>query len=1097
MNSAQPSRLALVALMGVSLAFVARVTAAEDGVAGATIREELPEGVTVTRLETHLQSVSLESPYASAQMVISGFTPNGDRVDVTRMVKISGADKVVEVTSRGQVKALRDGESILRFRMGELEAKLPVKVANHGTPKPAIFTRDVTPIISKLGCNAGTCHGSAKGKNGFKLSLRGYDPAFDHAALTDDLEGRRFNRAAPDRSLFLLKVSGVVPHVGGVLTGSGENYYSIFRSWVAAGAPLDLEAPRVTGIEIFPANPIIQRAGMTQQFAVVASFSDGEQRDVTALSFFESSDTEAIHVDKAGLAVALRRGEAALLVRYEGNYAAAPIVIMGDRRGFEWKDVTEYNYVDTLVYDKLQSVKTLPSEVCSDAEFIRRVNLDLTGIQPSPKQVRFFLADRRESRVKREELIDRLIGSADFVDHWSNKWADLLQVNRKFLGAEGAEALRGWINDAVASNMPYDEFVYSVLGAEGSTLKNPPAAYYKVLRDPESLLENTTQLFLGVRFSCNKCHDHPFERWTQDNYWELASFFARVGRKDAPGSTKMSRRAATQTNIPAFEEIIFDKEEGEVTPPNGKAVEAVFPYQHKAKLPEAGHRRELVARWVAAAENPYFAKSYVNRIWSYFLGIGIIEPVDDIRAGNPPTNPELLERLTNDFIGSDFDTRKLMALILKSRVYQHSIGTNEWNLDDTLNFSHAMARRLPAETLYDAIHAATGSRTRLPGMRPGTRAAELLDSSVKLSDGFLDLFGKPPRESACECERSSGMSLGQSLSLVNGPTVADAIRDPENNIASLVETIEDNGRVVEELFLSFLCRKPTEAESNALVKTLDAKDRVNLAALTETEKQTVAEALEQWEKGVNVPTWVAFEPEFYRSTGGATFTPKDDGSVLVSGERPEKDTYTVVGTTDLEGITAVRLEVIPDESQPKKSTGRSDSGEFLLSEISVTAQPLNATEKAVAVKLQNASSAGRQNASESIDGKNDDGRGWGNDQPKDRHVKAVFEFKEDVAAKSGTLLTFTLDQLRGENRTIGRFKLWLTGTARPVRAIQVPDNVAEILYVPQDKRSEKQNNVIYTYFIQSKPELARLVRRNAAQDIAWALVNSPAFLFNR
>ena len=1105
MNSAQLFRvrsasLALAALVGLGLVFATRGVSAAEPAADLAAREELPEGITVTRLEAYPAEVSLDSPYAYAQIVVTGLMPSGDRVDVTRMVSASSDGAVVEVTPRGQVNSLEDGETTVSFRMGELATEVHVKVANQGGEAPVSFTTDVMPSLSKLGCNAGTCHGSAKGKSGFKLSLRGYDPVFDHTALTDDVEGRRVNRAAPDRSLFLLKVSGVVPHVGNVLTRPGEDYYSILRSWVAAGAPLDVDAPGVVGIEVYPSNPVIQRAGMMQQFAVIATYSDGRRRDVTAQSFFESSDNEAITVDGGGVAVALRRGEAALLVRYQGNYAAAPVVIMGDRRDFEWKEVPEYNYVDTLVYKKLRTVKTLPSDVCSDAKFVRRLFLDVTGIQPSPKQVRFFLADRRESKIKREELVDRLVGSAEFVDHWSNKWADLLQVNRKFLGAEGAEALHGWITDALASNVPYDEFVYSVLGATGSTLKNPPAAYYKVLRDPESLMENTTQLFLGVRFNCNKCHDHPFERWTQDNYWELASFFARVGRKDAPGSKKMPRRAATQTNIPAFEEIIFDKEDGEVVTPTGKTVQAAFPYEHEATMPAKAHRREMIARWISAAENPYFAKSYVNRIWSYFLGLGIIEPIDDLRAGNPPTNPELLDRLTSDFIASNFDTRKLMKLILKSRVYQHSIRTNEWNVDDALNFSHGIARRLPAETLYDAIHTATGSRTKLPGMRPGARAAELLDSSVKLKDGFLDLFGKPPRESACECERTSGMSLGQSLSLVNGPTVADAIRDPENDIASLIETEADDGRVVEELFLSFLCREPTEAESVALKKTLDPVDRANLAALTAAEKQTIAEALLQWEKDVNIPTWVAFEPEFFKSTGGATFTVQDDGSVLVGGESPDKDTYTVVGATNLDSVTAVRLELLPDESQPKKGVARSDNGEAMLSEISVTALPLSAAEKAVAVELQNASSSysRRGGAGEAINGKNDDDRGWGvRREDTTKNLKAVFEFKADVAGKGGSLLTFTLDQRRGSKKTIGRFKLWLSSTARPVRAITVPENIAAILYMPQDKRSAEQNDTIYKYFIRSKPEFARLVRLNAAQDIAWALVNSPAFLFNR
>ncbi|MEX0585664.1 MAG: DUF1549 domain-containing protein, partial [Pirellulales bacterium] len=348
----------------------------------------------------------------------------------------------------------------------------------------------------------------------------------------------------------------------------------------------------------------------------------------------------------------------------------------------------EHNYIDTLVYDKLKRTKILPSDLCNDAEFVRRVYLDLIGLPPQPEQVAAFLADARETRVKREELINSLVGSPDFIENWTNKWADLLQVNKKFLGDEGAAAFRNWIQQAVATNMPYDRFAYQVLTASGSNMENPPASYFKVLRVPEDTMENTTQLFLAVRFNCNKCHDHPFERWTQDQYYQLSAYFAQVGRKDAPEFAARKIGGTAVEGAKALVEVIYDRASGDVTHARTGVVTAPkFPYDHTDVAPAGASRREQLARWIASKENQYFAKSYVNRIWSYLLGVGIIDPIDDIRAGNPATNPELLDRLTADFVASGFDAQRLFRTICASRVYQHSIVTNRWNEDDEINYS--------------------------------------------------------------------------------------------------------------------------------------------------------------------------------------------------------------------------------------------------------------------------------------------------------------------------------------------------------------------------------------------------------------------------
>ena len=792
----RPALLCAWCIAACSFASIARADAETQSTAAP---ERLPDGVQVLRLDVVPASIELVHRYDARQILVFGELTNGQRADVTRMVTVEQEPELLAVSAGLSVRPKTDGQGQLRISLGGLLVAVPVAVSGTEAPYDVDFVGDVMPVLSKAGCNAGTCHGAKDGKNGFKLSLRGYDPAFDHRALTDDLAARRFNRAEPDESLMLLKASGAVPHVGGVRTRPGEPYYEILRAWIAGGGTIDLEAPRVTQIELYPQNPVIAMPYMTQQMVVMATFADGRKRDVTSEAFIESGQIEILDADEQGRVTALRRGEAAVLARFEGAYASTTVTVMGDRSGFAWEEVPEFNYIDTLVYDKLKRVRVLPSPLADDATFLRRVYLDITGLPPDPEVVRAFLADERETQVKRDEVVDRLVGSPEYVEHWTNKWSDLFTVNSKFLTEKGAWALRNWVRQAVAENMPYDQMAYQILTASGSTFVNPPAAYMRTLREPDMAMENSTQLFLGVRFNCNKCHDHPFERWTQNQYYDLAAFFAQIGRKRGanPG-----------------EEVIYDTPgRGEVKhPTSGQTVPPSFPYEHSDLAAEDANRRVQFAHWVVSPENQYFATSFVNRVFSYLMGVGLIEPVDDIRAGNPPTNPQLLKRLTDDFVSHGFDVEHLIRTICKSRAYQHAVETNEWNEDDTINYAHATARRLQAETLYDAIQQAMGIRADLPGVPAGYRAAQLADASTKLPGGFLDLFGRPPRESACECERSGGVVLGQALTLVNGEVIADAIANKGNRLTRLILQYQDDAQVVDELFLAVLCRPPTEAE---------------------------------------------------------------------------------------------------------------------------------------------------------------------------------------------------------------------------------------------------------------------------------------------
>src|SRR6266446_3458819 len=469
--------------------------------------EKLPPGAEITKIEARPAAVQLKTPFDYSQLILTGYLNDGDKVDVTRVAKIEPPANLVKISETGLARPVADGSGQLKITLAHQTLQIPVQVAGQKAKYDVSFVRDIMPVLSKVGCNAGTCHGSAQGKNGFKLSLRGYDPVFDHLALTDDIEGRRFNRAAPEQSLMLLKPTGVAPHQGGVLFNETDPRYVVIREWISQGVKLDLSSPRVSKIDVYPKSPVIPLIGMKQQLAVIATYSDGSVRDVSNEAFIETSNKDVATVDKNGLVSTERRGEATMLARYEGVYDATTLVVMGDRNGFVWQDVPEFNFIDALVDEKLKQVKILPSPLCSDEEFIRRVYIDLVGLPPRADEVRAFLADARPSQLKRNALVDQLIGSPDFIEQWTNKWSDLLEVNRKFLGEPGAKALREWIRQAITNNMPYDKFVYTILTASGSNVENPPASYYKVQRSPDAVMENTTQLFLAIRFNCNKCHD--------------------------------------------------------------------------------------------------------------------------------------------------------------------------------------------------------------------------------------------------------------------------------------------------------------------------------------------------------------------------------------------------------------------------------------------------------------------------------------------------------------------------------------------------------------------------------------------------------------
>lgn len=787
------------ATLSIAVFFAAATVSAEDA------KTPLPQAVA---LEFEPAALTLEDAREERHFIVWGKTKDGERFDLTSHAKLSEDSPAVEVGADGSVRATAAGEAAITVSAGGLEGKLPVKVT--GAEKPPVrFVRDVVPMMSAAGCNAGTCHGSAQGKNGFKLSLRGYDPDFDYQALINDISGRRFNRVAVEESLMLQKPTAEVPHEGRQVFKVDSWQYNLLRDWIREGAKNEALSERANRLEILPKEITIQGAGLDQHVIALAHYPDGKVRDVTRDAVLTSNNEEVALVKGASVR-AVRRGEAAIQVRYEGNYATVEVAVMGDRSKFQWIDVPEFNYIDQHVNAKLRKVKVLPSEISADAEFIRRVSLDITGLPPSAERVRSFLSDQTPQREKREKLIDELLNSKDYVEFWANKWADLLQCSSESLGQKAVWQYREWIRNSIRENKPYDKFVRDILLAEGNAYKNPAANYYRVLREPGKIAEDVSQTFLGVRFNCNKCHDHPFERWTQNQYYEFSAFFSQVSIKRGFNDKTTVKDEGTSTARVMAEEVIYRTKENTTVdhPKDGRKMSPKVPFGTSETVDQRDQRVAFV-NWLTSKENPLFAKAMANRVWSYFYGRGIIDPVDDIRGSNPPSNPALLDALTEDFIKSGFDTKRLIRTICNSRTYQLSFAKNEWNADDKVNFASAQPRRLSAEQLVDAVSQATGYRPKLGDMPKAMRAAEAPDGKV---GDFLLLFGRPKRQSACECERSSSLTLSHAMSLINGSTIGDAVAAPNNKIAALVEREKDDVKVVEELYYSILNRPPGPGE---------------------------------------------------------------------------------------------------------------------------------------------------------------------------------------------------------------------------------------------------------------------------------------------
>jgi hypothetical protein len=733
--------------------------------------------------------------------------------DGTRSVQYASADPAIAaVDAQGIVTPKAAGQTTISVAGSGLSVQVPVLVKS-ADRRPVSFANDVMPILARAGCNSGACHGAASGKKGFKISLRGYDPPTDYVTLTRGTEGRRLCLNDPDCSLVLLKPTGLVPHEGGERFDVHSEYARTLRRWIAEGAGSDLDrAPKLIDLDVAPAFRTFATPGLEQQLLVTARFSDGSSRDVTADARYSSNNDSAADPDETGLVRMRHKGEAAVMVRYGALVQVATFVVLEHNPAFAWTDPPENNFIDQLVNAKLKRMEILPAELTTDEEFLRRVSYDLLGLPPTPDEVRAFLADTRTD--KRARLIDALLERPEHADYWALKWGDLLKIRFDLLNDKGTWGLYRWLRDNVAGNKPFDRQVRELVAAEGSCAEYPAANFWRIFPNPDDASEEVVQVFFGVRLMCAKCHDHPFEKWVQNDYYGMTAFFSQVTRK--PG-------------VRNGDLVVFCGETPALAthPRTGQALPPKFLDGVAQPVTAEQDARRLLADWMTRKDNPFLARATVNRVWSFLFGRGIIDPVDDIRSSNPPVNGPLLDALARDFVDHDFDMRHLLRTILNSRTYQLSARTNPFNRDDTQNFSHALPRRLSAEQLLDTLGQVTGipetftprysgaGTVALPA--GGVRAGQLPDR--QLTAEMLELFGRPKGETSCSCERHEEARMTQALHLINGKSVADRLANPAGRVAKLVQTpgMSDE-QIIEELYLAVLSRLPRATEKELMRK---------------------------------------------------------------------------------------------------------------------------------------------------------------------------------------------------------------------------------------------------------------------------------------
>lgn len=756
-------------------------------------------------------SVTLVGPHAQQQLVVSE-SVDGLDVDLTRKVEfVSENTSIVTVNSDGLVNPVANGKATIVVRRGTDEARVSVEVKDGKKQQPVDFQNDIMPILTAGACNSGPCHGKARGQNGFQLSLLGFDANFDYEALAKEARGRRVFLPSPEESLLLLKPAGKVPHGGGIrLAADGPEYETLLR-WINAGMPRKIEnAPELTGISVTPTDRIMGREA-EQQLIVTAHYSDGSSRDVTRQSHYQSNEGGIAGVDESGLVSTTGvTGEAAITTRYMGMFAVATVSVPLRENVSDdvYEKLPRNNFIDDLVWKKLKRLNLTPSQAAPDHVFLRRAFVDIIGRVPTAEETKAFLAD--DSPARRQRLIDQLLDDPEYADHWANKWADLLRPNPYHAGIKAVLNYDNWIRESFRRNKPYDEFVRELLTAKGSTFRHGAVTMFRDRRAPDELTTIVSQLFLGIRLECAKCHHHPNEVWGQDDFYGLAAYFDRIGRKGRGISAPIS----------GSEEFIFAGKRRAVKHPlTGEDVSAKPLFGEAPVSEEVDDPREVLADWITSDDNPFFRQVIANRVWFDMMGRGLVEPVDDLRASNPPSNPELLEALAVDLRDHDYDLKHLIRTIASSYVYSLSSVPNDRNAVDTRNYSRFYRDRLRAEVLLDSVSQITGVEEKFEAMPPGASARQLW--SHRIDSLFLDAFGRPDPNQDPPCERTPDTTIVQALHLMNSQRLYDKVTSDSGLAATLASSDLEADKVIDELYLSVYSRFPTEEEKAAAVALLN------------------------------------------------------------------------------------------------------------------------------------------------------------------------------------------------------------------------------------------------------------------------------------
>jgi hypothetical protein len=774
--------------------------------APATLLAAEPSNAVPMKLELFPAKVELTGPRDQQHIGALAWYADGSSRDVSQTAKITTANtNIVKVEEHGLALPVGDGTTTISAEFAGQLATIPVVVKQAKAELISSYVREVLPVLTKAGCNQGACHGSQHGRGGFKLSLFGFDPLFDHAQIVQSAKGRRVVVSDPERSILLLKPSLQMEHGGGERLKRGSRGYEILKRWLEDGAPEpSTNDVTVTGLEVWPAKRIMV-PGESQQVLISAVWSDGRREDVTATARFDTLNDGIAAVTPEGLVTAKTKGETHIMVRFGGQATVMQVTLpfgstVAHAPGLPFQPS---NFIDEKLVAKWRDLGLSPSGPCADEEFFRRINLDAIGTLPTPEEVTRFLAEKDPK--KREKAIDLVLQRPEFVDFWAYKWGDLLRINRTALEEKGMWSFHNWVRAELRDNKPVDEFVRDIVLAEGSTFTDGPANFYRIGRNPEEWSETITQVFLGVRIQCAKCHHHPFEKWSQEDYYGMTAFFVRLGTKNSQEFGVFGR-----------ESVIFLRPNGEATHPRKRSVVKPHVLDELEKTPppgdEASDRRIRLAEWITSKDNPLFARNIVNRFWGYLMGHGLVEPLDDMRTTNPSSNPDLLDALAKDFAAHNFDLKQLLKTIMRSRAYQlasHKTPGNEADISNTY-FCRYTVKRLTAEQLADAVDFATGTREKYPGLPLGLRAIQLPDPEVR--SFFMDTFGRPARQIVCECERTSKPNIAQAMVLLNDDSINRKINDAQGRIAKLVQAKSTVPKMIDELYMVTLSRPPRQEE---------------------------------------------------------------------------------------------------------------------------------------------------------------------------------------------------------------------------------------------------------------------------------------------